>query len=61
MARVGARISAPMLDGMNYVLLDWYFRPIEKGTVKNGEVVIPADKPVFLIELTRTSLRPARS
>jgi hypothetical protein len=60
-ARVGARISAPMLDGMNYVLRDWYFRPIERGTVKNGEVVVPADKPVFLIELTRTGLRPTRS
>ena len=52
-ARVGATITAPKLDGMNYVLLDWYFRPIGKGVVKSARLTIPSDKPVFFIVLTR--------
>jgi hypothetical protein len=52
-ARVGATLTAPQLDGMNYILRDWYFRPIGKGIVKSARLTIPSDKPVFFIELTR--------
>jgi hypothetical protein len=52
-ARVGARLGVPMLKGMNYAFMDWYFRPIEKGTINNDELLIPPDKPIFFVELTR--------
>ena len=53
-ARAGATITAPALAGMTYRLLDWHLRELGKGTVTaNGVVTIPADKPVFSMELRR--------
>ena len=51
--RAGARIKAKMLKGMKYTMMDWHFRTIGQGTVKNGVIEFPADKPVFYMELTR--------
>ncbi len=51
-ARVGGTLTASALKGMHYRFLDWHFREIGTGTV--GESLsIPADKPVFITELTR--------
>ncbi len=52
-ARVGATITSPSLDGMSYVLKDFHMRTIAKGVVSDGAIRIPADKPVFVVELSR--------
>ena len=50
--RAGARITSGPLKGMHYRMIDWRSQEIASGTV--GEVlVIPANKPVFTIELSR--------
>ncbi len=51
-ARAGAVVTTGPLKGMKYTMMDWALRPIGQGVV--GETLtIPADKPVFYIELTR--------
>ena len=50
--RAGAVITAGPLEGMKYLLLDWDMKEIGAGTV-GKELVISADKPVFVITLTR--------
>lgn len=52
-ARVGVTVSCPAIDGMRYTFLDWHMRPIERGAVEGGILRIPADKPVFVVELQR--------
>jgi hypothetical protein len=52
-ARVSATVTAPALDGMRYTLRDWHLREIGSGIVTGGTVQIPADRPVFMIELQR--------
>jgi hypothetical protein len=52
-ARVGATIEAPALDGMQYTQRDWHMNPIRTGVVRAGQLTIAADQPVFVIELTR--------
>jgi hypothetical protein len=52
-ARVGATVQAPQLNGMRYVLRDWHMKEIGRGTVSGGILTIPADKPIFVIELQR--------
>ncbi len=52
-ARVSGVVHAPALDGMRYVLRDFSMKELGQGVVKDGTLVIPADKPVFLIELSR--------
>lgn len=52
-ARAGAILDAPALDGMRYTLRDWHLRPLGEGTVTNAQLTIPADQPIFLIELHR--------
>ena len=52
-ARVGATVEAPALDGMKYTFWDWNRQPIGSGTVRDGKLQIPADLPVFVVELTR--------
>jgi hypothetical protein len=52
-ARVGATIQCKDIDGMSYVLRDWHLKDLGQGTIKNGVLKIPADKPVFVIELRR--------
>ncbi len=52
--RAGATVIAPPLAGMKYKWLNWHFKPIGEGEVgADGKLVIPADKPIFTIELTR--------
>lgn len=52
-ARAGGRVTSAALSGMAWRTLDWHLREIAKGTVTNGILDIPADQPVFTIELTR--------
>jgi len=52
-ARVGVTVVCKDVDGMRYVLRDWHMREIGRGTVRNGALKVPADKPVFIVELTR--------
>ena len=52
--RVGAAIGARALAGMRYRMIDFNERVLAEGTVAaDGELRIPADKPVWLTELTR--------
>jgi hypothetical protein len=53
-ARVGATIKCREITGMRYVFRDWHMREIGSGKVTGGKVVIPADRPVFITELTRS-------
>ena len=50
--RAGARIACGPLKGMKYRMIDWHFREIAAGTVDDS-LIIPADKPIFTIELSR--------
>jgi hypothetical protein len=52
-ARVGALVDMPMLDGMRYSMKDWHFNTLDEGAVENGVLRISAGKPVFFVELTR--------
>ena len=52
-ARVGATIECPALEGMKYTFRDWNMQNIGEGTVSKGLIAIPADKPVFITELAR--------
>ncbi|MDA3960527.1 MAG: hypothetical protein PF961_07035 [Planctomycetota bacterium] len=53
-ARAGGTVTAPALAGMQWQAQDWHFRPVAKGTVgADGVLVIPADMPIFAIELSR--------
>ncbi len=52
-ARVSGTVHAPALDGMSYTLRDWHLRDVERGTVTDGKLNIPADLPVFVVELIR--------
>ncbi|HUS45050.1 MAG TPA: hypothetical protein VM219_03350, partial [Phycisphaerae bacterium] len=52
-ARVGVTIQCKDIEGMKYTLRDWNMRDIGQGTVKDGVLTVPADKPIFIIELTR--------
>jgi hypothetical protein len=52
-ARVGATIEAPALDGMKFTALDWNKKTIATGTVQKGQIQISAKEPIFVIEFTR--------
>jgi len=52
-ARVGVTVTAPEIDGMTYEMKDFHLRTIAKGAVRGGKLVIPDDKAVFVVELTR--------
>lgn len=52
-ARVEATLDAGPLRGMRYRMLDWHRREIASGTIDGETFVVPADKPVWMIELTR--------
>ncbi len=52
--RVGATISGEALSGMKYSFKDWTLREIATGTIDDdGRLVIPADLPVFTVDLER--------
>jgi len=52
-ARVGVTIECKDIDGMKFTLRDWHMKDIGQGVVKGGVLTVPADKPVFFVELTR--------
>ncbi|MGF1678299.1 MAG: hypothetical protein ACFCUX_03785 [Candidatus Methylacidiphilales bacterium] len=52
-ARVGGSVTAPFLKGMHYRMLDWHLREIHSGTLESDSLTIPADMPIFSIELAR--------
>ncbi len=52
-ARVAATVQCPALDGMTYTFYNWRLEPIDSGVVADGRLAVPADQPVFCIELTR--------
>ncbi len=52
-ARVGGTVEAPQLNGMTYIFRDWHMKEIARGVVENGRLTIPADKPVFCVDLFR--------
>jgi hypothetical protein len=52
--RVGATIQASALSGMRYKMLDFNEKILAEGVIgTDGRLKIPADKPVWLTELTR--------
>jgi hypothetical protein len=52
--RVGATVLAGPLAGMRYRMIDFNERSLAEGTVgRDGALRVPADKPVWLTELTR--------
>lgn len=52
-ARVGATLQAKALNGMHYVLRDWHFSQLGAGVISQGRLEIPANLPVFMVELRR--------
>ncbi len=53
-SRVNCTITAPALAGMTYQMRDWQWKIVGEGKVSpDGKVVISADVPVFVIELSR--------
>ncbi|MGF1633036.1 MAG: hypothetical protein ACFCVE_04230, partial [Phycisphaerae bacterium] len=53
-ARVGGTLTSPALAGTRYTLLDWRLEPIGEGTVgPDGKLTVPADKPVFVVDIAR--------
>jgi hypothetical protein len=53
-SRVDCVLTAPALAGMRYRMRDWRWNVIEEGLVgDDGRIAISADRPVFLVELTR--------
>lgn len=52
-ARVGVTVAGREIDGMHYAFYDLNMNEIGTGTVKGGELVVPADLPVFYTVLTR--------
>ncbi len=52
-ARVSATVAAPFLKGMHYRFIDWDYKTIEEGRLKDNVLTIPNDKPVYLVELTK--------
>ncbi len=52
-SRPGATLRATWLVGMNYRLIDWHFNELATGNVPQDGLEVPADQPVFRVELTR--------
>lgn len=52
-ARVGATLRSPALNGFQYTLRDWNMEMIGQGTIEKGTFIIPDDKPIFIVELQR--------
>jgi hypothetical protein len=50
-ARMGAEITAPAIDGMAYTMVDFHMRSLAEGRVTKGKITIPADKPVYAVFL----------
>jgi hypothetical protein len=54
-ARVGAKVESPAIDGMTYVFYDYEMRPIRRGVVRDGTLEISPRDDVFFVELRRES------
>ncbi len=53
-ARAGAVVTAKALAGMRWKAVDWHLKTVSEGKVgADGVLTIPADKPIFSIELSR--------
>ncbi len=52
-ARVGATIEAPALNGMTFILRDWHMEEIGRGIVRDGRFQLSPDQPVFLVQFQR--------
>ncbi len=52
-ARVGVTVKSDAIDGMRYTFRDWYMKDIGRGVVRKGELRVPADKEVWIVELMR--------
>ncbi len=53
-ARVGGVFTSPAIAGMRYTLRDWHLDSLGEGTVgADGAMMIPADQPLWFIELRR--------
>ncbi len=53
-ARVGAKVTSPLLAGVNYAFLDWGRQVIESGVVAaDGVLRIPVDTFIWRVALTR--------
>jgi pimeloyl-ACP methyl ester carboxylesterase len=50
---VGATVDCPALDGCRYTFRDWHMNPIGSGVVRNGQLDVPADADIFVVELER--------
>jgi hypothetical protein len=52
--RVGAKVTSPAIAGMTYTFRNFNMKPIGQGTIgTDGTLNIPADQPVFIVELSR--------
>jgi len=51
--RVGCRIQAKAITGMQYVMRTFSMREISRGVVQDGTLIIPDNQPVFVVELSR--------
>lgn len=53
-ARAGGTVTARAIAGMAWKAVDWHMREVARGTVGvDGVLAIPAELPIFAIELTR--------
>lgn len=52
-ARVAGTIECAAIDGMTYRMVDFEQRELATGMVEDESLAIPADQPVWFIELTR--------
>ncbi len=51
-ARVSAVLHAPWLKNKKFRFVDFNRNTLDKGRIENNCLTIPADQPVFLIEIT---------
>lgn len=56
-SRVGAKLGSEAFNDMEYTFRDWHFNAIGSGKITDGELIIPSDRPVFLVELNREQSR----
>jgi len=53
LARIGCTVRAPFLKGMRCRFLDWNLREIGAGSIRDGRLKVPSEKPVFTVEISR--------
>jgi len=45
-------VRAPFLKDLRYRFLDWNLKEIGKGSIRGGKLKVPADKPIFVVEIS---------